>query len=143
MLSAAGRPRHGLTPGWPWQDPRANTDPECPREDGGRQGAGRLLQGHQTLDTKPAVPSLPRGGALAAQGHECAFVCCVCVCVCVCVRARACLMSMPAPPAARSPLAGPGCCCPAAGRQRAPSDRALSWPHSSRPGSSLGRQVGG
>lgn len=84
VLSGAGRPRHGLTPGWPWQDPRANTDPECPGEDGGGHGAGRLLQGHRTLDTKPAVPSLLRGGALAAQGHECAFVPGVCVCVYAC-----------------------------------------------------------
>ena len=79
--------------GGPGRIPEPTLTLSAPREDWGRQGAGGLLQGHQTLDTKPAVPSLPRGGALAAQGHECAFVCCVCVrvcvCVCVCARARA------------------------------------------------------
>lgn len=54
VLSGAGRPRHGLTPGWPWQDPRANTDPEC---NGGERGAGREWAGFCRV-TRPWTPNL-------------------------------------------------------------------------------------
>ena len=146
VLSGAGRPRHGLTPGWPWQDPRANTDPEC---NGGARGAGREWAGFCRV-TRPWTPNLlylhSREKGLWMPRAMSVHLCAGCrgrgVGEVGPARVRVCHVSMPAPPAARKCVGRTRLLLPAAGRQRAPSDRALSRPPRSRPGSSLGRQVG-
>lgn len=111
VLSGAGRPRHGFTPGWPWQDPKANTDPEC---SGGEKGAGRERAGFCRV-TRPWTPNLlclhSREEGLWLPGAMSVHLCAGCVCggvgggarapVCA-TRASVCHMSMPAPPAART-----------------------------------------
>lgn len=89
VLSGAGRPRHGLTPGWPWQDPRANTDPEC---SGGKPGSGRGRAGFCRV-TRPWAPNLlclhSREEGLWLPRAMSVHLCAVFVCVCARAGARA------------------------------------------------------
>lgn len=114
VLSGAGRPRHGLTPGWPWQDPRANTDPEC---SGGERGAGRERAGFCRV-TRPWTPNLlylhSREEGLWMPRAMSVHLCSGCVRRGVggrgaCAFATRLCLHHPRPGSA---LGGPGCCCP-------------------------------
>lgn len=104
VLSGAGRPRHGFTPWVAWQDPKANTDPECSGGEKGAAGTGQASAGSPGPWTPNLLCLHSREEGLWLPGAMSVHLCAGCVCggggcgarapVCA-TRASVCHMSMP------------------------------------------------